>query len=409
MWPRRMFDDVVEHRTARSPIWRLLARLLAWASHKLPEHSEPPPLLYEPAPLPVPEPPVVHPAPRIEAIDEGLFQSAPESGERLSARPLTDRNGTPLSVVMAQVIAECRAHVLDRIRKANEMTSTEVIAVANSLDQIVSSAQHQVSATRSALDSLSGSDRAAVTDLLEEQTRISATRFAAIRAALEEQTVLTRQAMQASAQIASVGAGVSRVAFQARLLSLNANIEAARFGEQGGGFQVIATEMRRLTDEIDRANRQIEGMASSLMSALPKINEHADALCRHADGFTAELAQNSSAVSSATTQLKKSVNEVLANGDQTATQVLSGSHAALSHLQFQDPTAQSLLIIDADLARMAEHLEKLLQHAGAESALVPDGVELELQAADAHRALNAGTIAVLDSADAQQAGEVLLF
>jgi methyl-accepting chemotaxis protein len=312
--------------------------------------------------------------------------------------------------MIAQVVGECRAHVLDRIRKANDMTSTEVIAVGNNLDQIVNRAQSQVKATRATLDGLSGAGRRGVTELVEQQARIAATRFAAIRSALQEQTVLTHQATQSSSEIATIGAGVAKVAFQARLLSLNANIEAARFGDQGGGFQVIATEMRRLTDEIDRANRQIESIASKLLGSLPKISERADELCRHADGFTAELAENSAAVESATSKLKTSVNELLENGDQTATQVLSGSHAALSHLQFQDPTAQSLLIIDADLAQLAEQLSALLTHAGAEGCLVPEGIELDLRAADAHRALNAGTVAVLDQpGQVQEAGEVLLF
>jgi methyl-accepting chemotaxis protein len=390
-----------------------LARLLDWAAHKIPQPAlqtaslNEPPLLDEYQEL-TPSPPLPLPPPLPE---EPAFAAVPESGERLqTVRPQMPVSGSPLAEQIAKVLAECRAHVLDRIRKANEMTSSEVIAVGNSLDQIVSRAQAQVEATRAALDSLSGSDKRGVTELIENQARISATRFAAIRSALHEQTALTRQAMKASSEIAAVGAGVSKVAFQARLLSLNANIEAARFGDQGGGFQVIATEMRRLTDEIDRANRQIESMASNLLGSLPKISEHGDELCRHADGFTEELAENSAAVDSATSKLRKSVNDLLANGDQTANQVLSGSYAALSHLQFQDPTAQSLLIIDADLARLGEHLETLLKHAGADNALVPDDVELDHRAADAHRVLNAGTVAVLDQqGDVQEAGEVLLF
>jgi methyl-accepting chemotaxis protein len=258
-----------------------------------------------------------------------------------------------------------------------------------------------VQATRSTLDSLSGSSRRGVTELIEEQGSIAATRFAAIRAALQEQTVLTREALQSSSEIAKIGAGVARVAFQARLLSLNANIEAARFGDQGGGFQVIATEMRRLTDEIDRANRQIESMAGALMGSLPKINERADDLCRHADAFTEELTESSLAVGSATTQMRKSVNDLLASGDQAATQVLSGSHDALSHLQFQDPTAQSLMIIDADMAQLAEQLTALLAHSGAENIRVPAGLNLDLRAADARRSL--------DPSEGHQAGDVLLF
>jgi hypothetical protein len=383
-----------------------VANVLSWALAKLSDPQSPPP-------LEAPEPEEMRPLealppapPRVEDFES---PSLPESGERLSLRPPPPQTGTPLAELMAKVVSECRGHVLERIRKANDMTSSNVIAVGNSLDQIVRRAQEQVKATRATLDTLSGADKHGVTELIERQAQMSATRFAAIRAALQEQTVLTRQALKASSEIATVGAGVTQVAFQARLLSLNANIEAARFGERGAGFQVIATEMRRLTEEIDRANRQIESMATGLMGALPKISQHADELCRHADGFTEELAASTSAVSSATTQLKKSVNALLTDGDRAASEVLAGSHDALSHLQFQDPTAQNLLIIDADLARLAEHIETLLKQSGSEEALVPESVELDLRAAEANLELNAGTVAAMDHTELQQAGEVLLF
>jgi methyl-accepting chemotaxis protein len=308
-----------------------------------------------------------------------------------------------------RVISEYRGHVLERIRKANDLSSTSVVAVGNSLDRIVTVARAQVQETRATLDGLSSTDRRGVTELIEEQARLSRSRFGAIRAAIEEQGVLVRDATQASSAIASVGAEVTKVAFQARLLSLNANIEAARLGEQGAGFQVIATEMQRLTEEIDRANRKIGAMASNLMASLPKINQHNNELIRHSAGFTEELAENSAAVGAATGKLRASVDDLLGRGDQAANQVLSGSNDALSNLQFQDPMAQNLLIIDADLGRLAEHIQRLLKDSGVESALVPDDTELDLSAAEANLALNAGTVAAIDQGDLHQAGEVLLF
>jgi methyl-accepting chemotaxis protein len=346
----------------------------------------------------------------IEPVAPASERPPRESGPRMhSARPVASQSGTPLHEIVTQVITEYRGHVLERIRKANDLSSTSVVAVGTSLDRIVTVARAQVQETRAALDGLSGTERRGVTELIEEQSRLSRSRFGAIRAAIEEQGVLVRDATQASSQIASVGAEVTKVAFQARLLSLNANIEAARLGDQGAGFQVIATEMQRLTEEIDRANRKIGAMASNLMVALPKINQQNDELIRHSAGFTEELSENSAAVGAATGKLRASVDDLLGRGDQAANQVLSGSNDALSNLQFQDPMAQNLLIIDADLGRLAEHIQRLLKDSGAESALVPDDTELDLSAAEANLALNAGTVAAIDQGDLHQAGEVLLF
>lgn len=377
---------------------QFLARLLAWSLAESPRPNQPP-LLEAPA-----EPAAAEP------VAPGSERPPLESGPRLhSARPVAPQTGTPLPDMVTRVITEYRGHVLERIRKANDLTSTSVVAVGNSLERIVNVARSQVEETRATLDGLSGADRRGVTELIEEQSRLSRARFGAIRTAIEEQGVLVRDATQASSEIASVGAEVTKVAFQARLLSLNANIEAARLGDQGAGFQVIATEMQRLTEEIDRANRKIGAMASSLMTSLPKINQHNDELIRHSVGFTEELSENSAAVGAATGKLRASVNELLGRGDQAANQVLSGSNDALSNLQFQDPMAQNLLIIDADLGRLAEHVQRLLKDSGAEAALVPEDVDLDLSAAEANLALNAGTVAAIDQGDLHQAGEVLLF
>lgn len=395
---RRRHAEVSTGVSIRASVKRFLTRLLSWALAEPLRQNQP--LLLE-APV---EPSTTEPIAKVS--DPPPL----ESGPRLhTARPATSQTGTPLPEIVTRVITEYRGHVLERIRKANDLASTSVVAVGNSLDRIVTVAREQVQETRSALDGLSSTDRRGVTELIEEQSRLSRTRFGAIRAAIEEQGVLVRDATEASSEIASVGAEVTKVAFQARLLSLNANIEAARLGDQGAGFQVIATEMQRLTEEIDRANRKIGAMASNLMTSLPKINQHNDELIRHSVGFTEELAENSAAVGVATGKLRASVDDLLGRGDQAANQVLSGSNDALSNLQFQDPMAQNLLIIDADLGRLAEHIQRLIKDSGAELALVPEDIELDLSAAEANLALNAGTVAAIDQGDLQQAGEVLLF
>ncbi len=281
----------------RASVKQYLARLLSWA---LTESPRPSPSLLLEAPA--------QPA-AIEPVAPASERPPRESGPRLhSARPVASQSGTPLPALVTRVISEYRGHVLERIRKANDLTSTSVVAVGNSLDRIVTVARAQVQETRAALDGLSSTDRRGVTELIEEQARLSRSRFGAIRAAIEEQGVLVRDATQASSEIASVGAEVTKVAFQARLLSLNANIEAARLGEQGAGFQVIATEMQRLTEEIDRANRKIGTMAGNLVGFVAEdqpAQRRADPAIRV--GFTEDLAENSAAVGVATRKLRASV------------------------------------------------------------------------------------------------------
>ncbi|MBS1139560.1 MAG: Histidine kinase, region:Bacterial chemotaxis sensory transducer [Proteobacteria bacterium] len=220
---------------------------------------------------------------------------------------------------------------------ASEQASVSASGIAASVEELSVSITHvadnanQAAQISADAKTVTGSGREVVYRAMTELERVAGD--------INESAVLIQSLGERSKQISSVVGVIREIADQTNLLALNAAIEAARAGEQGRGFAVVADEVRKLAERTSVSTQEISTTVNAILEET---------------GRAVQRMQDVSTNMSGSVGMARQAGDSLEIIDQRAQQTVDVVHGIADSTREQSSASQEIARLVENIAQAAE-------------------------------------------------------
>jgi methyl-accepting chemotaxis protein len=253
----------------------------------------------------------------------------------------------------------------EQISRGSQMTSDATSSTAAAVEEMTVSISH---ISQSARETESNSQQAA--ELATRGEQLAENAAGEIRRISEDISAaagLIRGLVDRSREIGGMSAVIKEIADQTNLLALNAAIEAARAGEQGRGFAVVADEVRKLAE-------RTSGATQDITRTIGTVQGDTDAAASRMDGIRTQVALGVDLVENAAQALR----DINASARATLDKTRDVANAAQEQSQVSNSIAGNV----ERIAQMVEEADASVQAANVQVRQLDElAVELNQAAA----------------------------